>query len=139
MWLIDTTIFLRVLVREDERAFADCVALLEEVKTGKKKAITAGLVLAEMAWVLHTSYGLGRKEVAQKVDGVRLLPGIKVVDTYDYAWAIKHYSDKKVKFIDACLASVPQVRNGECTVVSYDSDFARLDCNWKKPGELLQK
>lgn len=134
MWLIDTNVFLRVLVREDETCFLESKALLERVKQGEIKALSCGIVLAELVWVLGSVYGLGKKEVVEKVNGVLLLPGLKIVDGYDYRWALEQYQNKRVKYIDACIASIPGVRRGEVTVVTYDKDFGKLDCRWIHPG-----
>lgn len=136
MWLIDTNVFLRVLVREDEGAFEESKMILEQIKRGKVKAMTGGIVLAELAWVLSSFYGLGRGEISEKLNGVRLLPGLKIMDEYDYEWAIGQYQKGKVKFIDSVLASMPGVRDRTVTVISYDGDFEKLDCRWKLPGEV---
>ncbi len=136
MWLIDANVYLRVLVRENEVQYFESLSLLEKVKRGEAKAAVCGLVLAEIVWVLDSLYKLTRSQVAEKVNGILLLPGMKIVDDYDYPWALAQYHLKKVKYIDACIASMPLVRSGQTMVVSYDQDFEKLECWWVKPGEV---
>jgi predicted nucleic acid-binding protein len=134
---IDTNVFLRVLVREDEKAFGDCKALLGAIREGKYKAVTSGLVLAEMVWVLRSYYGVERNEVCEKLKGMLALKNLRIVDGYDHGLAVKLYSEHNVKFIDACIASISQVREKKVTVVSYDKDFDSLEVRRVEPGELI--
>ena len=52
LYFIDTNIFLRVFVKENEKAFKECLDILELVKNGKIKAFINNLVIAEVNWIL---------------------------------------------------------------------------------------
>lgn len=137
-YLLDTNIFLRVLVREDEHDFETCKRLLERVKTLKFSAVTAGIVLAELGWVLNSYYRIRRSEAAEKVLSVTRLGGLRVVDTYDWAGAMEIYRRNNVKFVDAVLASMPDVAKKTWTIVSFDQDFKKLPVKCVRPTDVLE-
>ena len=60
---LDTTVLVRYLTVDDPRQAAAAVKEIEG--TGKKdeKRIVQPLVLCELAWVLESAYGIGKKEL----------------------------------------------------------------------------
>jgi predicted nucleic-acid-binding protein len=60
---LDTNVLVRYLTEDDPRQAAAAVREIEE--TGKKdeKLIVQPLVLCELAWVLESAYGVGKKEL----------------------------------------------------------------------------
>ena len=60
---LDTNVLVRYLTEDDPRQAAAAVKEIEG--TGKKdeKRIVQPLVLCELAWVLDTAYGVGKKEL----------------------------------------------------------------------------
>lgn len=135
-YLLDANIFLRVLVKEEEEDFHECVGLLEKVKRSKIKAVAAGVVLAEVGWVLRSYYMLKRKDAAKKLAGISRLAGLKIVDDYDWVKAIEMYEKFNVKLLDAVLATMPGVANRKWVIVSYDKDFKKLPIEWRTPRQL---
>lgn len=137
VYFVDTNIFLRVLVVEDQKTFRECRDFLTAVKQNKIDAVTSNLVLAELVWVLVSYYKIKRIEVARMVRGILGLSGLKLMDRYEPNQAIQYYEVKKVKYIDAILASVPELENGDWTIVSYDKDFEKLEIKRSEPGKVL--
>jgi predicted nucleic-acid-binding protein len=134
-YFFDTNIFLRVLVREDEKTFSECVRLLESVKNGKIKACTSSLVLAEIQWVLGSVYKFSKNETVEAIKGVLALKNLKVEDGHDVLSAISLYERHSVKFVDTLLASHRTVKRG-MPIVSYDKDFSVLDVHWLQPKDV---
>lgn len=137
IYLLDTNIFLRVLVPEDEQDLQDCKRLLEDVKKLQIEAVTPGVVLAEISWVMGSYYRQSRSEISEKMSGIVKLGGLRIVDDYNWVSSIELYGKTKVKFLDAVLAAMPKVAVGEWTIVSLDSDFKKLPVKWLRPGEVL--
>lgn len=137
-YLLDTDVFLRVFVREDENDFETCKRLLERVKTLKLSAVTAGIVLAELGWMLSSYYRTKRSEAAEKVLSVVRLGGLRVVDTYDWIEAMETYRRNNVKLVDAVLATIPEVAKKTWTIVSLDQDFKKLPVKWVRPTDVLE-
>ncbi len=135
--MLDTNIFLRVLVPEDEKDHKDCVTLLGKIRKLEIDAVTTGVVLTEVGWVLGSYYKLKRGEVAEKVLGILKLGGLSVIDEYDWSAAFEIYEQQNIKLVDAVLATMPKVVKGELTVVSLDKDFKKLPVKWKLPEDLI--
>lgn len=137
-YLLDSNVFLRVLVKEDEKDFRESFELLEKVKKAEIKAITAGVILAEVGWVLKSYYLLDRKDVAGKLAGIYRLAGLKIVDDYDWIEAIELYEKFNVKLLDAVLATMPGSAAKKWTIVSYDEDFKKLPVKWLAPRLVIK-
>jgi predicted nucleic-acid-binding protein len=142
VYLLDTNIFLRTLVKSDEdkedvqQQREECVRFLELVKENKIKAVTCHLVLAEVMWTLLSFYGVDRETAARSVEGIVNLRGLRVGDGYQVGKALEMFKRKKVKFIDTMLASIPEVADKEWVIVSYDREFDKLGVVRKEPREV---
>ncbi len=132
IYILDTNIFLRTLIKEDDQIFADCVRFLKLVKNNKVEAILPGLVLSEVVWVLKSFYKFPKLKVVRALKSILKLSGLKIVDNYDYEQTIKFYEDKNVKYIDCLIASL--AKDKDYIVVSYDKDFDKLKIKRQEPG-----
>ena len=133
---IDTNVFLRTLTREDEQSFAECRHFLASVKTGRFKAYTSPLVLAEINWVLAKHYGQDKAVVITALRSIRQLHHLKLDHQTDIDDALTLYEQHTVKFIDCLLATQHVVAKKRAVIVSYDTDFDRLGIPRKTPGQL---
>lgn len=131
-YIVDTNIFLRTLIKEDEKVFHDCIEFLKLVKTNKIEAVIPGVVLSEIVWTLKSFYKFPKEKVIQSLDSILKLSGLKVVDNYNYERTLKLYKNKNVKYIDCLIASLATDKN--YTVVSYDKDFKKLKNKNLEPG-----
>lgn len=50
-YFIDTNIFLRPILKDDKKKVRDCRKLINKIKQGEIKAVTAAIVFAEIAWI----------------------------------------------------------------------------------------
>ncbi len=136
-YFVDTNIFLRTLVKEDETAFRGCYLFLEAVKTNKIKAATANIVLAEVVWTLQSYYDFSKEKTIEAVQSILNLRGLDIVDSYDSSWSIKQFQKHNVKYVDTLIASIVKEDEPNWVVVSYDEDFDKLGVVRKQPGELV--
>jgi predicted nucleic-acid-binding protein len=139
VYLIDTNVFLRTLVKENKNSFNHCYSFLKAVKTNKIKAVTASIVLAEIVWTLSSFYKLPKKQVVEAIRSIVNLRGLKIVDKYNHLLAINLYESKTVKYIDAVIASIDEIQAKKWTVVSYDDDFDKLGIVRKEPKQVFLK
>ena len=135
-YFIDTNIFLRVAIIEDKKTFEECEKVLSAVKSGLIDAVTSSVVLAEMVWVLGKSYNEPKKKIVKLLKYTMNINGLGVVDDFDMTKALELYEAYNVKFIDAMLASIPEILSKKWTVISYDEDFKKLPVKWLTPGNL---
>lgn len=133
-YFIDTNVFLRVLIKENEDTFASCVNLLVKVKGGQIEALTSSLVLAEVGWTLGSYYKFSRKSIVAAIRSIVSLHCLKIEDEPDWLFALESYSKKNVKLIDCVIASKKEIREKKWTVVTFDEDFRKLGVLTAKPS-----
>lgn len=136
-YFIDTNIFLRVLTKDDEKTFFKCLELLEMVKQGKINAVTSVLVLAEINWTLLRFYQFPKERVVQGLQSIIALSNLTFTERFNRITALTLYQTYSVKFIDAFIASNPGFAGGKMKIISYDTDFDKLEVERVEPGELV--
>lgn len=136
-YLIDTNVFLRVFIRENEQAYQDCYQLLAKIKRGDLEACVHELVLVEIIWTLQSVYDQPKSAAIQLVESILNLHGLDVVAGFDLRRSLRLYQKFYVKYIDACLAAIDQIQQKKWAIVSYDADFKKLPVLWVKPGDLI--
>lgn len=131
---IDTNIFLRAIVKEDEQTFNECLSFLKLIRDGKIKAITSTLVFLKINFVLLSFYKFPKEKVQQALESILDLPHLKIVDDYEMREAIEAYKKTKVKFVDCLLASL--LKKKDFKIVSYDLDFDKLKIKRLSPKDF---
>lgn len=132
---IDTNIFLRAIVKEDEQTFNECLSFLKIVSNGKIKAITSTLVFLEINFVLLSFYKFPKEKVQQALESILDLPHLRIVDAFDMREAIETYKKTKAKFVDCLLASL--LKKKDFKIVSYDLNFDKLNIKRLSPKDFL--
>jgi predicted nucleic acid-binding protein len=135
-YFVDSNIFLRVLLRDDERSFNDCLKFLNKIKKGEANAFTSNLVLTEINWILLRIYKLQKSEIIEGLVSILSLKNLKIRDKFQPQLAIKIYNNFPVKFIDALIASNPKIYKKEAIVVSYDKDFDKIGVKRMEPKDF---
>lgn len=135
-YFIDTNIFLRTIAVEDKKSFDECMLFLHKVERNEIEAACCSLVLSEVAWVLKSYYKFTKAKIVEALSSIVNLKDISWHDSYDYNLALRNHSSYPVKYIDAMIASIKQVKEKEWVVVSYDRDFDKLKVLRKEPGEV---
>ena len=125
MIFLDTNIFLRFYLRDDEAKAERCKDLLQDVASGKEGAITSTMVIAEIVWVLERTYQRPRREVADFVMSLLALPHLILTERSLVEAAIASYALQDIDFIDAYNAAL--MAAGDVTVIyTYDRHFAGM-------------
>ena len=137
MVLIDTNIFLRIFVKENELMFQECRQALRLVARRTIAAYTNTIVLTEIQFVLTTIYNYPRDRIKEALVSVLSIPNIKIIDDTDARLAVDAYGKTTVKFADCLLASSKRVREGKSAILSYDRDFDKLGVRRVEPKDIL--
>ena len=132
---LDTNIFISLVIKRDDKQ-EECKALFQKIKVNKFKAVTSSLVISEFVWVLGSFYGISRKDISEKLEGILRLRGLKIIGDFQLTKAIEIFENKSVKFIDAMIASVKPIRERKWVVVSFDKDFDKIGTLRKEPNQL---
>lgn len=138
-YFIDTNIFLRTLINDNENFFKECVGFLELVKNGKIKAQTSCLVLSEVSWTLSSFYNSGKDKVVESLYSIINLKNLKFNEKFNSNFGVQIYEQNNIKLTDAFIASHSKIQSKEMIVVSYDKDFDKLGVIRKEPGEIIKK
>lgn len=139
-YFIDTNIFLRYFTDEhNTKVFRDCSYLIENIKLRKINAATSHLVMAEIAWTLPTSYNSSKTQVTRVLKAIETLNGLRMIDTFDTGAANKLFEDHSIKYIDALVASNPQIQTKKMVVVSYDKDFDKIGVRRREPSDIINR
>lgn len=133
---IDTNIFLRTLIEEDEKTFKDCFQLLQNIKTNKLRGVTSSVVLSEIAWTLLSYYKFSKLEVVKALRSILNLRGLSIIDKFQHEVALSLYEKSSVKFIDALIASIPDIFSKKWTIISYDKDFDKVGIKRMEPHQI---
>lgn len=135
-YLIDTNIFLRTIIPENQKSFSECKEIINLIESGFIEAVTTSATLAELAWTLKSHYRLNKDEIVIALKSVKGINGLEIVDSYDSAISIELFEKNNVKFIDCLIASIPAVQNKSWTIISYDKDFDKLKVLKKEPRQI---
>ena len=138
-YFIDTNIFLRLLIKEDEKTYSQCYKLLSAIKTNQIKAVTSSITLAEIVWTLLSYYKFPKRKVVQAVKSILNLKELKIIDAYNPLVSLELFDKYTVKYIDTLIASVKEIADKKWIVVSYDRDFDKLAIDRKEPHEILEQ
>lgn len=123
---MDTNLFIRYFTNDDPAKADRVEKLLDKAAVGKIKLVTAEMVIAEVVWVLESSYGLQSTEVGRIVKSILVTPGLEVINSHLVEAAIGYYLDNQIDFIDGYIAAVMD-RHGIEEIYSYDKKhLARL-------------
>ena len=136
-YFLDSNIFLRIFTQDNKEMFTDCLVLLEKINLGQIRAYTSNFVLAEIVWTLSSGYKFSKTKIHEAVTSIINVSSLKIDDDCDSSHALEFYVSKSVKYIDALIASNPEIQAKKMTIVSYDKDFDKLGVKRLEPQDLL--
>lgn len=120
---LDTNIFLRFFLRDDENQYQDVCRLFAKIEEGNFKPYTSSIVFLELNYVVRNIYKLPIEEVLDYITAVRKMRGMTVIDKTDTDKAINLYKKYKIKLGDCFIATqLPK----EAILLSYDTDFKKV-------------
>jgi predicted nucleic acid-binding protein len=130
MNFIDTNIFIRYLVKDDQDKAEACFRLLEKAKASKVELFTSESVIAEVVFVLSSKrlYNLSHQDIRVRLYPILSLPGLKMSNRRQYLRALDVYGNNNIDFEDA-LSIATMERKKISQIYSYAEDFDRVkDC-----------
>lgn len=125
MIFIDANIFLRVLVRDDEKKSKACLDLFHKIDEGKIDAYTSDMTVGEVVWTLSSYYHLSPGQIKDNLLPLLTLKGLELPSKKIFPKILEVYSSLNIDFIDAYHAVLSEVM-GIGEIVSYDRDFDRV-------------
>src|SRR3989338_5070787 len=131
---LDTNIFLRFFLRDNEDQYQDVHKLFKKIEEGNFKPYTSSIVFLELNYVVRSIYKLSIDEVLDYTDAVRKMRGMTVIEKTYTDKAISLYKKYKIKLGDCFIASqLPK----EAILLSYDADFRKVkEIQSQTPDEI---
>ncbi len=129
---IDTNVFLRFLTADDPAKAQRCRALLERAERREFDLMISDLVLAELAWTLHSYYRQPREAIAATLTQILDMRSIRIPQKAAWREAVVLYSGHNVDLVDAYNAAQMDRRRVR-RIFSYDTDFDELGLKREEP------
>lgn len=118
---IDTNLFIRYLTNDDKQKADRVEKLLDSAAAGTVQLVTTEMVMAEVVWVLESSYKLTATSVAPLIRGILATPGLEVLNGALVARALEFYEGQNIDFIDGYIAAVME-KQGITELYSFDKN-----------------
>ncbi|GIW64420.1 MAG: hypothetical protein KatS3mg092_0353 [Patescibacteria group bacterium] len=78
--VIDTNVFIRYLVKDNEKQFQFAKKIFKEVESKKTKAFVSILVINEIIWVLENYYEIKREDYLPKLITIFSLKNFQIIE-----------------------------------------------------------
>jgi len=124
--LCDTNILVRFLTADSPTHSPIARRVIEAARSGRLVIVVTDVVVAELAYVLTSVYGVNRAEAATKVAALLGLPGLECSDPELLADALALWARGRLDFADAYLAAIGRSFQG-AALLSFDLDFDKVD------------
>ena len=123
---VDTSVILRILVKDDDNKRKNSIALIKNAKNKGLSLYILPIALIETVFVLEKVYKLPKETIKELIEAILNTPELKVELEDIFRKAISEYASKNIKFGDA-LMSYWGFGIGISIVYTYDSkDFKRI-------------
>jgi predicted nucleic-acid-binding protein len=100
---IDTNVLVRLVTRDDAAQFRRVKEFLETRFAESEPVLVNVIILCEMVWVLRSSYGIPRREIAAALDELLGVSGLVIEDRDQVAAAVEAYRRSPGDFADYLL------------------------------------
>lgn len=132
---LDTNIFLRFFLRDNESQYRNVCRLFAKIEEGNSKPYTSSIVFLELNYVMRSIYKLPIDEVLDYIDAVKKMRGMTVIEKTGTDNAIFLYKKYNIKLGDCFIAS--QLPKGG-VLISYDADFKKVkEIHSQTPDEIF--
>jgi len=125
MIFLDTNIFLRYFLKENELVFKRLEKLFSEIILGNIIGVANTMIIAEVVWVLSRSYKWNKEKICDNIEFILITPNIRFKDKAILVNAVNVYKEKNIGFIDAYNYSYMQYY-GVNKIYTFDRDFDEL-------------
>lgn len=124
--VIDTNLLLRHLTEDDPHQTQLVRSLLRRAREGRVALHVPSVVVAELAWVLDSAFGMDNPEIAELLEAILNTPELTVADADLLRVAVSLFRQTRIDFADAWIAAHAKLR-GIDRVITFDRHhFARI-------------
>ncbi len=129
---IDTNIWLRYFLRDNEEQFLPVVNCFRFLEQENIAVFTSNVVVFEIIHVCQSVYHIPKTEITAMLDDILTYPNISLIESAETEKAIILYVKTGIKYAD-CLISTQIPLH--CPILTYDKEFLRIpDINTIHPS-----
>ncbi len=134
---LDTNIFLRFMVPENETSFQECERVASLAESGQLTPYTSSVVIQEIIYTLNRTYKFPRQEILSKLTLLFKLRNLTLLEKTNTPLAFTLFQKYNIKFGDCLIATqVPP----KITICTYDPDFAKIpNLRSSTPSQLISQ
>jgi predicted nucleic-acid-binding protein len=103
---LDSNVLIRYIAQDDVHQAELATILVEQHLSEREPGYVSLVVLAEVAWVMVSSYGADRQTVHAVVEGLLSAPQLRVENAEQVWCALRAYAASKADFSDALIAEL---------------------------------
>lgn len=134
---LDSNIFLRYFVPDNEEKYGHCVSLFKLIDQGTFRPYTSPVVLLECYFVLTRQYKFPNDRVRRALMEIETVRNMTIVNTFDTHQALILWQKTGVKFADCLIAT--QVGKG-IKLCTYDKEFQKISgLSIVEPRDVVKK
>ena len=126
MKAVDTNILVRFLVRDDPKQSDAVYRKLKQTENENGVLFVPLLVVLETVWVLESVYDISKKEIAEAIDALLLMPVFQFEAQGAISSTIKSASETKLELSDLLIAHSARASGCE-TVITFDRGASKSE------------
>ena len=132
---LDTNIFLRFFINDNENKFLDCVKLFQKIKEGLITPYTSNVVFIEFLYTAIRFYKFSKKATLKAVDRILKMRNLTIIERTNTKKALEFFKLYNIKYGDCLIATqIPE----KAILCSYDEDFIKIPhLKVKNPSQIL--
>lgn len=128
----DTNILVRILVQDDNEQLKQIIALID---SGKYKLLISSAVIIELCWILKSRFKLNNEKIGNAILELMKVENLLFEEETVLNSTAKQFMKTNLDVVDVYLAIKSTI--GDTPVLTWDSDFRKLACEYYKPSELI--
>jgi predicted nucleic acid-binding protein len=126
---VDTNFFIRIFTNDNPEQAQAALSIFRKAANGELTLMINDLLIAEIVWVLESSYKLDADDIRQKVLMFLNTPGLKVesADLKSRVQVLNLYAEKNIDYIDAYTATWMKAHDISIIYTFDKKHFSRVD------------
>jgi predicted nucleic-acid-binding protein len=123
---LDTNVLVRYLTRDDPAQYAKVAAFIDAATDRGEQFVVNTAVLCELEWVLATSYGYSREEIARALEQIFATAQFEVDRLDEARQALGDFRSTKADFRDALIGRINRSLGAGHTI-TFDRDLKAVE------------
>lgn len=125
VYCVDTNVFLRFILKDNDLLFKKASELLEKASKGKVQLFTPSIVIFEMFFVLRSIYNLSKEEIVENLESILSSSYVRFEDLKNIQHALSIYEKHPALSLVDCFLLVKSEAEG-AELFTFDKKLAKI-------------